>query len=139
MTFDNRDITKVNPIELKSMVHRELDKTMKQIRETELKKSNDKSQNKSQDKALLDKKLNLSQGSQYQSFNESNKLNGLSVLGKKERAVESIIHFLKTGAIPWWIPSNDEMVKLMDEQTVVRLIQEKAAFFYSFIKERIKQ
>jgi hypothetical protein len=130
MTFDNRDITKVNSIELKSMVRKELDKTIDKIREAELVNSNDKS--------LQSEKLNQSQESLDSLLSASNEPNGLSVLGKKERAVQSIVHFLKTGTTPWWVPSNNEMIKLMDEKTIVRLIQEKAAFFIHLLKKEIR-
>jgi hypothetical protein len=130
MTFDSDDITKVNSVELKSLVHLELDKTIKKIREAELVESNDT--------AAKNDKLNGSHKSQDGSLSESNEPSGLSVLSKKERALESIVQFLKTGVKPWWIPSNDEMVELMDERTVLLLIQEKSTFFVQLLKKELR-
>ncbi|MDX2361907.1 MAG: contractile injection system tape measure protein [Crocinitomicaceae bacterium] len=85
----------------------------------------------------LDEKLKKNIVSMETSLAEKKKEKGIDqntaekieLLRPEEKSVKSIIYFFKTGALPWWIPSNKAMQELLNEPSLIDLFETEGSTF----------
>lgn len=63
----------------------------------------------------------------------------ISVLTPQARQRKSILHFIRTGKMPWWVTSHDQMRKMLQDKEILSALEESDTGFLMELREVLKK
>ncbi|XOV67687.1 MAG: contractile injection system tape measure protein [Fluviicola sp.] len=76
----------------------------------------------------------LSEGSKTETAEREH----ISILSPKARQEKSVLYFIKTGRIPWWVSTHAEMRKILEDKELQKLIRTSDGNFMSAMLQLVK-